>query len=57
MLRTGFCRRSSWPARRLKIGLEQEFAVKKLDLRTYVYYRNNLDSLTAKFKTTEAIGN
>jgi glycosyltransferase involved in cell wall biosynthesis len=30
---------------------EQEFLVKKLDLRTYVYYRNNMDSLTAKIKS------
>lgn len=29
---------------------EQEFVVQKLDLRTYVYYRNNQDSLTAKLK-------
>lgn len=30
---------------------EQEFLVKKLDLRTYVYYRNNTDSLTARIKS------
>ncbi len=35
----------------------QEFAVKKLDLRTYIYYRNNLDSLTSKFKKSVALGN
>ena len=29
---------------------EQEFVVKKLDLRTYVYYRTHQDSLTAKLK-------
>lgn len=29
---------------------EQEFVVKKLDLRTYVYYRNNQNSLTARLK-------
>ena len=29
---------------------EQEFMVKKLDLRTYIYYRNNLESSTAKLK-------
>ena len=36
---------------------EREFAVKKLDLRTYVYYRNNLDSLTAKIKTKAQFDN
>ena len=36
---------------------EQKFAVKKLDLRTYVYYRNNLDSLTEKIKKTVALDN
>jgi len=36
---------------------EKEFAVKKLDLRTYVYYRNNLDSLTAKIKTKAQFDN
>jgi len=36
---------------------EQEFAVKKLDLRTYVYYRNNVDSLTAKIKTKVQLDN
>jgi hypothetical protein len=29
---------------------EQQFMVKKLDLRTYIYYRNNPDSLTARVK-------
>jgi glycosyltransferase involved in cell wall biosynthesis len=29
---------------------KQEFTVKKLDLRTYIYYRNNLESSTAKIK-------
>jgi glycosyltransferase involved in cell wall biosynthesis len=29
---------------------EQQFMVQKLDLRTYIYYRNNPDSLTAKVK-------
>lgn len=29
---------------------QQEFLVKKIDLRTYVYYRNNFNSLTAKIK-------
>lgn len=33
---------------------EQEFLVKKLDLRTYIYYRNNLDSLTARIKRASA---
>ncbi len=28
----------------------KEFTVKKLDLRTYIYYRNNLESSTAKIK-------
>lgn len=32
---------------------EQKFAVKKLDLRTYKYYRNNLESLTAKIKLSQ----
>ncbi|MET4083807.1 glycosyltransferase involved in cell wall biosynthesis [Pedobacter sp. UYP30] len=36
---------------------EQKFAVKKLDLRTYVYYRNNLESLTAKIKTKAQLEN
>lgn len=36
---------------------EQKFAVKKLDLRTYVYYRNNLESLTAKIKMRAQIEN
>lgn len=30
---------------------EQSFFVKKLDLRTYIYYRNNQNSMTAKIKT------
>jgi glycosyltransferase involved in cell wall biosynthesis len=30
---------------------EQQFMVQKLDLRTYIYYRNNPDSLTAKVKS------
>lgn len=29
---------------------EQQFVVQKLDLRTYIYYRNNPDSVTAKVK-------
>ncbi len=29
---------------------EQQFMVKKLDLRTYIYYRNNPDSHTARVK-------
>lgn len=29
---------------------EQEFSVKKLNARTYVYYRNNKNSLTSKIK-------
>ena len=29
---------------------EQQFMVKKLDLRTYIYYRNNPDSQTARIK-------
>ena len=36
---------------------QQKFAVKKLDLRTYVYYRNNLESLTAKIKTKANLEN
>jgi glycosyltransferase involved in cell wall biosynthesis len=36
---------------------EQNYAVKKLDLRTYVYYRNNLESLTAKIKTKALLEN
>jgi glycosyltransferase involved in cell wall biosynthesis len=36
---------------------EQKFAVKKLDLRTYVYYRNNLESLTAKIKMKALVEN
>ena len=36
---------------------EQKFAVKKLDLRTYVYYRNNLHSLTASIKRNAQIEN
>ncbi len=34
---------------------EQEFLVKKLDLRTYVYYRDNLNSLTAKVKSEYSV--
>jgi glycosyltransferase involved in cell wall biosynthesis len=34
---------------------EQEFLVKKLDLRTYVYYRNNQDSLTARIKNQQPL--
>jgi glycosyltransferase involved in cell wall biosynthesis len=30
---------------------EQQFMVQKLDLRTYIYYRNNPDSVTAKVKS------
>lgn len=30
---------------------EQQFVVKKLDLRTYIYYRDNPDSLTARVKS------
>lgn len=30
---------------------EQQFMVQKLDLRTYIYYRNNPNSLTAKVKS------
>ena len=30
---------------------EENFFVKKLDLRTYIYYRNNQNSMTAKIKT------
>jgi hypothetical protein len=29
---------------------EQQFMVQKLDLRTYIYYRNNPNSVTAKVK-------
>ncbi len=36
---------------------EQHFFVKKLDLRTYIYYRNNQDSLTAKIKTNTTVEN
>ena len=36
---------------------EQNYAVKKLNLRTYVYYRNNLESLTAKIKTKALLEN
>jgi len=36
---------------------EQQYAVKKLDLRTYVYYRNNLESLTAKIKLKALVEN
>lgn len=30
---------------------EQKFVVKKLDLRTYIYYRNNPESISAKVKS------
>jgi glycosyltransferase involved in cell wall biosynthesis len=30
---------------------EQQFMVQKLDLRTYIYYRNNPDSVSAKVKS------
>jgi len=30
---------------------EQQFMVQKLDLRTYIYYRNNPNSMTAKVKS------
>ena len=33
---------------------EQQFMVQKLDLRTYIYYRNNPESLTAKVKAESA---
>ena len=36
---------------------EQQYAVKKLDLRTYVYYRNNIESLTAKIKLNALVEN
>ena len=36
---------------------EQQYAVKKLDLRTYVYFRNNLGSLTAKIKMKSLLEN
>ena len=36
---------------------EEKFAVKKLDLRTYIYYRNNLESLTAKIKSKSQLEN
>lgn len=36
---------------------EEKFAVKKLDLRTYIYYRNNLESLTAKIKSKAQLEN
>lgn len=36
---------------------EQKFAVKKLDLRTYVYYRNNGESLTANLKRKAQVEN
>jgi glycosyltransferase involved in cell wall biosynthesis len=34
---------------------EQQFMVQKLDLRTYIYYRNNPDSLTARVKSESVI--
>jgi hypothetical protein len=33
------------------------YSVKKVDLRTYIYYRNNKESLTGKIKTQSQIGN
>ena len=29
---------------------EQQFMVQKLDLRTYIYYRNHSDSITVRLK-------
>lgn len=34
---------------------EQKFMVQKLDLRTYIYYRNNPESLTAKVKQESVV--
>jgi glycosyltransferase involved in cell wall biosynthesis len=34
---------------------QKQFIVKKLDLRTYIYYRNNPNSLTAKVKLKSTI--
>jgi glycosyltransferase involved in cell wall biosynthesis len=34
---------------------QKQFFVQKLDLRTYVYYRNNPDSLTAKVKLKSTV--
>lgn len=36
---------------------EEQFAVKKLDLRTYIYYRDNLESLTARIKSKAQLEN
>jgi len=35
---------------------KQCFSVKKVDLRSYIYYRNNIESVTAKIKTKTQIG-
>jgi hypothetical protein len=35
---------------------EQQFMVQKLDLRTYIYYRNNPNSITAKVKKQHSNG-
>jgi glycosyltransferase involved in cell wall biosynthesis len=34
----------------------EQFEVGKVDLRTYIYYRNNPDSITAKVKERNAVG-
>jgi glycosyltransferase involved in cell wall biosynthesis len=34
---------------------DEHFLVKKVDLRSYIYYRNNPDSITAKMKLKHAI--
>lgn len=34
---------------------QQNYSVKKVDLRTYIYYRNNLNSITAKVKSESSI--
>ncbi len=34
---------------------EQQFMVQKLDLRTYIYYRNNPDSMTVRVKSESLI--
>ena len=36
---------------------QQLYSVQKVDLRTYIYYRNNKESLTGKIKTQSQIGN
>ena len=36
---------------------QQHFSVNKVDSRTYIYYRNNKESLTGKIKTQSQIGN